>query len=104
MVNEMKNGVMNGMSKFTEAILTQINKHVSKGMTLVEALENMGAKKLTDTSLYYIPYGLYEDKVLFFQLPEKKVVKIGVSGGVAFPVEVPEGVVVEILDYDLNEE
>jgi sulfur transfer protein SufE len=64
------------MDEFIEYTIKTINEDIASGLTPVEALEKAGAKKLSGCeSLYYIAYGLYEDKVAFFKTPNAKAVQ-----------------------------
>lgn len=56
------------MSGFKKIITDEIEKHIADGMTPLDAIEKAGAKKLSDSNIYYFSYGLYEDKVLFFKI------------------------------------
>lgn len=56
------------MWNFRESIIELIKKDIASGLTLTEALQNQGAKKWSEPNIYYIPYGLYEDKVLLFKI------------------------------------
>lgn len=56
------------MYSFAKGIADLINKNISNGMSKEEALENAGAKKWDNDNTYYIPYGLYEDKVLLIKV------------------------------------
>lgn len=62
------------MSEFAKCITDLVKKDIASGLTPVEALENVGAKKLSGCdSIYYIAYGLYQDRVLFFEVPDQFV-------------------------------
>lgn len=64
------------MSDFKECITELIKKEIASGLTPIEALEKVGAKKLNGCdSIYYIGYGLYNDKALFFKVPSTKVIQ-----------------------------
>lgn len=64
------------MSDFKECILELIKNDIASGLTPIEALEKAGAKKLSGcNSIYYIGYGLYEDKALFIKIPSTKVIQ-----------------------------
>lgn len=56
------------MNPFAKGITDLIKKYISDGMSKKEALECVGAKKLYGENIYYIPYGLYEDKVLLIKM------------------------------------
>ena len=57
------------MCDFKECITELIKKDIAGGLNSVEALEKAGAKKLDGCdSIYYIGYGLYNDKALFFRV------------------------------------
>lgn len=57
------------MYQFANGITDLIKKYISDGMSKKEALESVGAKKWSG-NFYYIPYGLYEDKVLLIKVEE----------------------------------
>lgn len=57
------------MGEFAKCITDLINKDIKSGLTPKEAVKNAGAKKLSGCdSIYYISYGLYGDKALFFKV------------------------------------
>ncbi|EIJ79130.1 hypothetical protein PB1_16274 [Bacillus methanolicus PB1] len=56
------------MNPFAKEITDLIKKYISDGMSKKEALESVGAKKWSGDNIYYIPYGLYEDKVLLIKV------------------------------------
>jgi len=59
------------MGEFAKYIADSIKKDIASGLTPTEALEKAGAKKISGcNSIYYIAYGLYGDKALFFKVPD----------------------------------
>jgi hypothetical protein len=57
------------MNDFCRHITDQINGDIANGLTPREAVEKAGAKKLSGcNSVYYIAYGLYEDRALFINV------------------------------------
>jgi hypothetical protein len=56
------------MNEIAEAVIKKIESNIASGMDTKTALKAVGATKFPDTELYHIPYGLYQDKVLFFKV------------------------------------
>lgn len=57
------------MNSFLYGIKELIKKNLEKGMTLREALINVGFHQIEGTNTYVMGYGLYEDKVLITVIP-----------------------------------
>lgn len=49
---------------FRKAINDLINEKIRNGMSPKEAVIDTGFQKMDGTSIYYLPYGLYQDKIL----------------------------------------